>query len=139
MTAATEGCRLLGMSFYVTRPDVLLRAEGLVELIAACTAYQHFFPHHWGLFALLFLAPDISLLPYMRGTSMAAAAFYNVLHCFVLPLALGWFAWQQGSMVSGRIALIWMAHISFDRCLGYGLKFPLDFRHTHIQRAAAGD
>jgi hypothetical protein len=29
------------------------------------------------------------------------------------------------------------AHISFDRCLGYGLKFPGVFRYTHIQRSAS--
>jgi hypothetical protein len=30
---------------------------------------------------------------------------------------------------------MWCAHISFDRALGYGLKFAEAFKPTHIQRA----
>ena len=28
--------------------------------------------------------------------------------------------------------LIWLAHIGFDRALGYGLKHPSAFQHTHL-------
>jgi hypothetical protein len=108
-----------------------------VELVVGCTAYQRLYPHHWGLFALLFLAPDVSLLGYLRSASKASAAFYNLVHSYVLPLALGLLAWELGSWLSGQLALIWLAHISFDRCLGFGLKFPESFRVTHIQSSAA--
>jgi hypothetical protein len=30
------------------------------------------------------------------------------------------------------IALIWVAHIGFDRALGYGLKYATAFKHTHL-------
>jgi hypothetical protein len=30
-------------------------------------------------------------------------------------------------------ALIWLAHIGFDRMLGYGLKYPTFFEDTHLQ------
>jgi len=30
-------------------------------------------------------------------------------------------------------ALIWISHIGFDRMLGYGLKYPTQFRDTHLQ------
>jgi hypothetical protein len=126
-------------SLYPTRPDVLLRLEGLLALIVGCIAYQRLYPHHWGFFALLFLAPDVSLVGYLRSTNQASAVFYNLVHCYVLPLMLGLVAWERGSVLEGQLALIWMAHISFDRCLGYGLKFPGSFRDTHIQRAAAID
>jgi Domain of unknown function (DUF4260) len=123
-------------SIYVTRPDVLLRLEGLLALVVGCVAYQYLYPHHWGLFALLFLVPDISLLGYLRPASKTSAAFYNLVHCYVLPFALGLLAWERGGVLGGQLALIWIAHISFDRCLGYGLKFPESFRYTHIQRSA---
>jgi hypothetical protein len=123
-------------SIYVTRPDVLLRLEALLALVVGCIAYQYLYPHHWGLFALLFLVPDISLLGYLRPASKTSAAFYNLVHCYVLPFALGLLAWERGGVLGGQLALIWMAHISFDRCLGYGLKFPESFRYTHIQRSA---
>jgi hypothetical protein len=124
-------------SLYLTRPDVLLRLEGLLALVVGCIAYQQLYPHHWGFFALWFFAPDISLLGYLRPPGKASAAFYNLVHCYVLPLALGLLAWERGGGPGGELALIWMAHISFDRCLGYGLKFRESFRYTHIQRSAA--
>jgi uncharacterized protein DUF4260 len=126
-------------SLYLTRPDVLLRLEGLLELVVGCVAYQRLYPHHWGIFAVLFLAPDISLLGYLRSASKASAVFYNLVHSYVLPLALGLLAWELGSALTGQLALIWLAHISFDRCLGFGLKFPESFRVTHIQRSEAID
>jgi predicted ferric reductase len=126
-------------SLYLTRPDVLLRLEGLLELVVGCIAYQRLYPHHWGIFAVLFLAPDISLLGYLRSASKASAVFYNLVHSYVLPLALGLLAWKLGSALGGQLALIWLAHISFDRCLGFGLKFPESFRVTHIQRSEAID
>jgi Domain of unknown function (DUF4260) len=121
---------------YITRPDVLLRLEGLTALVVECVAYQHFYPSHWGIFALLFLVPDVSLLGYLRSAGKSSAAFYNVAHSDVLPLTMGLLAWTQGSPVACQLALIWLAHISFDRCIGYGLKFSGDFRYTHIQSAA---
>ena len=116
-------------------PSILLQVEGLLLLALGCAAYQHLFPHRWLLFALLFLAPDLSLLGYATNAPRFAAALYNAGHTFTLPLLLGFasslFAWHTGL----ALALIWFAHISFDRALGYGLKFAQAFRPTHIQRA----
>src|ERR1700685_2365526 len=100
-------------SIYVTRPDVLLRLEGLLALVVGCIAYQRLYPHHWGVFALLFLVPDISLLGYLRSANKRSAAFYNVVHSYVLPLALGLLAWSRASLLTGQLALIWLSHISF--------------------------
>jgi Domain of unknown function (DUF4260) len=124
-------------SLYLTRPDVLLRLEGLLELTAGCIAYQRLYPHHWGVFALLFLVPDLSLLGYLSSANKASAAFYNLVHSYVLPLGMGLIGWERGWVVGVQFALIWLAHISFDRCLGFGLKFPQSFRCTHIQKSAS--
>jgi hypothetical protein len=32
------------------------------------------------------------------------------------------------------IAMIWLAHIGFDRALGYGLKYAGGFGFTHLER-----
>jgi hypothetical protein len=122
---------------YVTRPDVLLRLEGLLALVLGCIAYQHLYPHRWGLFALLFLVPDVSLLGYVRGSNQRSAAFYNLVHNYVFPLALGLFAWERSGVMAGKIALIWLSHIGLDRCLGFGLKFPGSFRYTHMQSSTS--
>jgi hypothetical protein len=30
------------------------------------------------------------------------------------------------------LAVIWLAHIGFDRLMGYGLKYATAFGHTHL-------
>jgi hypothetical protein len=121
-------------------------------LIISCIAYRNLYPGRWGFFALLFLVPDISLLGYLfsspkvsarkisGGTVSArklSAAFYNAVHSYVLPLLLGLLAWERGWALGGQLALIWLSHVSFDRSVGYGLKFPGNFRYTHIQSSAS--
>jgi hypothetical protein len=119
-----------------SRPVYLLRAEAFCALFASCGAYHLLFPHHWVMFACLFLVPDLSLLPYVRGTNTAASIVYNVTHSYVLACLLGTLAVLLTSALLGEMSLIWIGHISLDRVLGYGLKYPDSFRFTHIQSAA---
>jgi hypothetical protein len=30
------------------------------------------------------------------------------------------------------LAAVWFAHIGFDRALGFGLKYPVTFKATHL-------
>lgn len=114
--------------FVVGTPRVWLRLEGLAVLAFSAWLYARG-GYSWSLFALLFLAPDLSFLGYLAGARVGAAA-YNAVHNYVAPLALaGW------SLVSDRpatVALIWMAHIGFDRLMGYGFKYSTSFRDTHL-------
>ena len=73
------------------------------------------------------------MLGYLIGPR-AGAAVYNVAHttALALPLALaGFFAGEPALLA---VALIWIAHIGFDRALGYGLKYPSGFGDTHLGR-----
>jgi len=137
-----HGLTMLAMDTKITtvtpmRPDILLRVEALGLLALNVVAYNRLFPHSWGIFALLFLVPDVGLLGYLLPQKRLAATLYNCFHTYVLPLALLAGSWPLGWALGGQIALIWTAHISFDRMVGYGLKFPESFKFTHIQRAAA--
>lgn len=122
---------------FVVRPVFLLHVEALCGLVASCAAYQLLFPHHWVLFACLLLVPDLSLLPYLRGPNAVASTIYNVVHSYVLPAIFGGFALQSGNSLLGEISLIWLSHISMDRLLGYGLKYPASFKFTHMQSVAS--
>jgi hypothetical protein len=107
-----------------------LRVEGLAAF-AACAYLYARGGHSWGLFALLFLAPDLSFAAYLAGPRVGSVA-YNALHSYVGPLALA-----VASVATGRpavLALIWAAHVGFDRALGYGLKYPSAFTDTHLGR-----
>jgi hypothetical protein len=109
-------------------PRAWLRAEGLAVMLLAAWLYARG-GHSWGLFALLFLAPDISFAGYLAGPRVGATA-YNVLHSYVGPAAAAALALATGRPAT--LALIWAAHIGFDRMLGYGLKYPTAFGDTHL-------
>ena len=109
---------------------ILLRAEGLALLAVAAAAYAHA-GFSWALFAALFLAPDLSFLAYLLGPRLGAAA-YNLVHSTIGPLALGGVGLALGAPLAQAIALIVLAHIGFDRMLGYGLKYSAGFTETHL-------
>ena len=110
--------------------NILLRAEGVALLAAAAAAYAHA-GFSWFLFAALFLAPDLSFFAYVLGSRIGAAA-YNILHTTVVPLALGGLGFALEAPLAEAIALIGLAHIGFDRALGYGLKYSAGFNQTHL-------
>jgi hypothetical protein len=113
---------------------IWLRAEGLVTFCLAVFLYWNA-GYSWGLFAILFLAPDVSFAGYLAGPREGAAV-YNAFHSFVLPLATGVVLLLAGLGVA--IPLIWAAHIGFDRMLGYGLKYSTSFGDTHLGRVGGG-
>jgi hypothetical protein len=114
-------------------PLMLLRLEGLGLMGAALAAYSQM-GGDWGLFAWLFLVPDLAMLGYLAGPAFGAAA-YNAAHTTLLPLVLGAFGVLGAAPLAVSIALIWLAHVGFDRAMGYGLKYASGFGHTHLGRA----
>jgi hypothetical protein len=107
-----------------------LRVEGAALAFAAIAAYAHL-GGTWPLFAVLFLAPDLSFLGYLAGARVGALA-YNTMHSTIGPITLGAFGVTLGHPIAILIALIWAAHVGFDRALGYGLKYASGFRNTHL-------
>jgi Domain of unknown function (DUF4260) len=118
----------------LNRPAWLLRVEEAVLLTAAVLLYAHFH-FSWLLFVVLFLAPDIFMLGYLANPS-AGAALYNLGHFLLVPLALFAVGYGMHRPLLLAIAIIWGAHIAFDRLLGYGLKYPAQFKDTHLQHIA---
>ncbi|MFZ6710938.1 DUF4260 domain-containing protein [Undibacterium sp. TC9W] len=108
----------------------VLRLEGVCVLLGSLIAYSEY-GAGWGVFALFFLAPDLSLLAYLAGPR-AGALIYNTAHSYAgatLMLASGIFFSAPLAITTG---MIWIAHIGFDRALGYGLKYSSGFRFTHL-------
>ncbi len=109
-------------------PRILLRAEGALVLVAAAVAYHHL-GGRWWLFALLFLAPDLSMLGSLAGPRAGAIA-YDAVHTYLAPGALAILGAVAPAVVP--FALIWIAHLGFDRLQGYGLKYATAFGDTHL-------
>jgi len=114
------------------RVRTILRLEGAAAFAAAVALYAHA-GFSWPLFALLILAPDLAMLPYLIGPRAGAAA-YNLVHTYAFPLPLALAGFWFASPIVAALGLIWIAHIGMDRMLGYGLKYASGFADTHLGR-----
>ena len=106
----------------------LLRTEGAVVVLVAAILYQAT-GASWMWFALLFLSPDLSFAGYLGGPRLGAV-LYNLFHSYIVPLILFGVSARYSSLKA--LALIWIAHIGFDRSVGYGLKYASAFGDTHL-------
>jgi len=126
---------LIVKNAYQTAPSsawtsIWLRAEALVVLGLSVAMYWKT-GASWWLFAALFLVPDIAMLFYLMSQKAGSIA-YNTVHSYVAALAVLIIAIGGHQHALAPYALIWIAHIAFDRALGYGLKYPGSFRETHL-------
>ena len=99
----------------------MLRLEGLALFIGMTLLY-YIWDGDWWIYAVLFFVPDLSFAAYLSGPRFGAL-IYNAVHSYLAPVAImtGGFATAEPLVLS--IAMIWLAHIGFDRALGYGLKY----------------
>ena len=85
----------------------------------------------WWLYIILFFSPDIGILGYAINNKLGAFT-YNLFHhkaIACLLIGLGIFLFNDILLFAG---LLMLAHSSFDRILGYGLKYSDHFKHTSI-------
>lgn len=115
----------------LTKPALLLRTEGLALLATSVIAY-HQTHASWILFAVLLLAPDLSMIGYAAGIKLGAMT-YNAVHTLTFPFLLIAYAILATRPSLLPYALIWTAHIGMDRTLAFGLKYPTQFKDTHLQ------
>ena len=110
----------------------MLRLEGLT-LFTGMTLLYAVWGGSWWIYAILFLAPDLSFAGYLAGAK-AGAIVYNAAHSYMAPMTLmvTGFAIEWPLVLS--IAMIWLAHIGIDRALGYGMKYVTGFGFTHLGR-----
>jgi hypothetical protein len=114
----------------------LLRLEGLT-LLAGTTLLYALWGGPWWLYAVLFLAPDLTFLGYLAGPKIGAWV-YNAAHTTIVPMAMLTIGFGFAPPLLLSLALIWLAHIGFDRALGYGLKYAAGFDFTHLGRTGRG-
>jgi len=110
--------------------DILVRLEWAAVFVAAIVLYW-WLGAPWWLFALLILAPDLSMAGYLAGPR-AGAAVYNVFHTLIGPLALAGAGLLFPLPWAFAVSTVWLAHIALDRMLGYGLKLATGFSDTHM-------
>lgn len=108
----------------------LLRLEGLA-ILAGAVVYYWYSGESWLVFALFFLAPDLSMLGYLADPRVGAIV-YNAGHTYFTPFLFILLELAGlGNGLLAQLGVIWIAHIGFDRLLGLGLKLGR-FRETHL-------
>ena len=110
---------------------VLQRRIEAAAILAAALAAHGALGFSWGVFAACFFLPDLSILFYLANPRTGGAA-YNLAHFFLWPVLVGAVGVLGASPLAQQVALIWAAHIAFDRALGWGLKYPESFCHTDM-------
>ena len=108
----------------------LLKLEELFLLLLAIYLFSEL-DYAWWWFVVLFLAPDLGMIGYAAGPGVGAAT-YNLLHHKGVAIGFYLIGVMSGSQLLQLAGLIMLAHSSFDRILGYGLKYADAFTHTHL-------
>lgn len=87
----------------------------------------------WALFFVLLFVPDLSAIGYFMNNRVGAAV-YNFFHTYSLSVGCAFIGLMISNHMILAIGLIWTAHIGMDRMVGYGLKYPTEFKDTHLKR-----
>jgi hypothetical protein len=108
---------------------IKLEALGLFTLFTA--VYFHLYPGTLGFYLALFFVPDVSFILFLITKKLGAIA-YNIFHhqgILVLLFLVGCYLKDDTVM---KVGLTFLAHSTFDRVAGYGLKYFDSFDHTHL-------
>ncbi len=114
-------------------PRIILRLEGAALLALTTFLYAQLGALGWGIYAALFFWPDLAFFGFLAGPRVGAAV-YNTTHSTLGPVLLGVAGTLLATPLATAVALVWAAHVGFDRMLGYGLKYRTAFGHTHLGR-----
>src|SRR5687767_13401085 len=99
----------------------LIRLEEAFMLMLAVYLKTHL-SYEWWLYWVLFLTPDAGMLGYLINKK-AGAFTYNLLHhkgVAIAFLLIGIYLGNEPLQFTGTLLF---GHSSFDRMLGYGLKY----------------
>ncbi len=85
----------------------------------------------WWLFPLFLFTPDLSMLGYLVNPRVGAWT-YNFIHHKAFGIAV----YVLGTIIANPVlqfaGIILFGHSSMDRVMGYGMKYPDSFQHTHL-------
>ncbi len=113
----------------------LVKFEYLLLAVLVAMFYIKVGEFAWYWLPVLFLAFDITMIGYLFNKRVGAL-IYNIGHSLVGPGLLAMFYVFTLSEAALFIALLWLFHIFVDRALGFGLKHPTGFGHTHMTAPA---
>lgn len=119
-------------------PKLIIKLENLAVFFLSVyliliTPDNGFFLQNWYLIILIWLSIDLSMIGYFINKKLGSI-IYNLIHNYLLALFIIIFGNYAGSPNLIVVGYILLSHVSLDRFLGFGLKYPSDFKDTHIQK-----
>ena len=108
----------------------LLKIEELFLFIFSVYFFSQLEISWWWFPALLFV-PDIGMIGYAFNSKMGAI-LYNTFHHRAISVSLYIIGSLIFSQVIQFVGIILFAHSSIDRVFNFGLKYPDNFKHTHL-------
>ncbi|UOQ49642.1 DUF4260 domain-containing protein [Gracilibacillus caseinilyticus] len=111
---------------------IILHIEGFA-ILALSLYFYGYSQLSWVLFLILLLVPDISMLGYLYNNKVGAM-LYNLFHTYSLSIGVVICGLILSNQTILAVGLIWSAHIGMDRMIGYGLKYPTEFKDNHFNR-----
>lgn len=108
----------------------LIQLEEIAKFILSYLA-SLYLGYSWWVFLLWLFAPDLSMLGYLVNTRVGAFS-YNLFHHQGFGIAIGIAGVILSQPALQLAGLVLFGHSAMDRIMGYGLKYPDDFRHTHM-------
>lgn len=111
-------------------PILYQRIEATAGILTCLYFYAHLH-YNWLWFIVLWISIDLFMIGYAKNNKLGAHV-YNIGHSLTVPLVIlvGGTISSTDWLVAGSI--IWLAHITIDRMLGYGLKNDTGFTDTHL-------
>lgn len=112
--------------------DRLLKIEELAQFLLGIALFSQL-NFAWWWFPVLILLPDISMIGYAFNTE-TGAFIYNLFHNKAIGIGLILMGMFYFGETYTLIGIILFSHSSMDRIFGYGLKYPDNFKNTHLGR-----
>tara|TARA_R110000868_G_scaffold106325_14_gene291644 strand:+ start:116 stop:466 length:351 start_codon:yes stop_codon:yes gene_type:complete len=108
----------------------ILKLEELPQLLLSILLFTNT-DFSWWWYLLLFFTPDFGMLAYLFNPRVGAF-FYNLFHHKGIVILI----YLVGNLMDlpslELIGSVYFGHAAFDRIFGYGLKYPDDFKNTHL-------
>ncbi len=110
--------------------NLSLKIEEFAMLLLGIWAFS-LLDFSWWWFVGLFFVPDIGMIGYTINNRIGAF-LYNLFHHKGIAIIIGLIGILIKSEWLELTGIILFAHSSFDRMLGYGLKYQKGFKFTHL-------
>ncbi|WP_266366967.1 DUF4260 domain-containing protein [Tellurirhabdus rosea] len=108
----------------------LLKLEEFTQFILSIFLFNQL-PFAWWWYPALILLPDVGMLGYLVNPRVGALT-YNLLHHKGIAVLVGMAGLLTAQPVLTLSGILLYGHASMDRLMGYGLKYPDNFKHTHL-------